>query len=86
MGGDGSPEEVVKLAKFIRQYSMKTAWYSGNMKPYNDAPNYFDYIKLGRYVKERGGLDSPNTNQRFYSVENGKMIDRTNTFWRKISF
>lgn len=27
-----------------------------------------DYIKLGPYKKDLGGLDNPNTNQRFYKI------------------
>ncbi|MDR0715101.1 MAG: anaerobic ribonucleoside-triphosphate reductase activating protein, partial [Bacteroidales bacterium] len=81
MGGDREPEEVLKLAKIVRQYPKKTAWYSGNAVPCEGALPLFDFIKLGHYVDTLGALDSPDTNQRFYSVENGKMIDRTAAFW-----
>ena len=27
-----------------------------------------DYIKLGPYIPSRGGLDSPQTNQRMYRI------------------
>ena len=30
--------------------------------------NVLDYIKVGPYKEELGGLDSPNTNQRFYKI------------------
>jgi len=42
-----------------------------------------DYIKLGPYVEEKGGLDNPNTNQRFYRITAGKLTDETWMFQRK---
>jgi anaerobic ribonucleoside-triphosphate reductase activating protein len=83
MGGDSSPEEVLKLAKFVRQFHKKTAWYSGSSKLYEDAQHCFDYIKLGKYVEALGGLNSPTTNQRFYRIENEMMIDITNKFYKR---
>ena len=83
MGGDCSPEEVLKLAYFVRKLpKYKTAWYSGSSKFYGDAQQYFDYIKLGAYIKELGGLNSPATNQRLYRIENKEMIDITKQFYK----
>ena len=81
MGGDSSPDEVLKLAKFARRFHKKTAWYSGNSKIYENAQQHFDYIKLGRYIEELGGLNSPTTNQRFYRIDNKTMIDMTKRFY-----
>ena len=83
MGGDNSPEDVLSLAKFAKQLHKKTAWYSGNSNFYNNAQKYFDYIKLGAYIKELGGLNSPATNQRFYRIENETIIDITEQFYKK---
>ena len=36
-----------------------------------------DYIKIGPYIKDKGGLDSKGTNQRMYEVisdKNGRRI------------
>ena len=70
--------------------ALKTAWYSGREKlsPAVNLSN-FDFIKLGPYDPERGGLDSPETNQRFYRIEmeavgrGYKMIDETALFRKK---
>jgi anaerobic ribonucleoside-triphosphate reductase activating protein len=83
MGGDAEPYEVGWLANFIKKKngSIKTAWYSGKAAlPADFLLLNFDYIKLGAYIERLGGLDSPTTNQRFYSIENGDMIDKTNSF------
>ena len=83
MGGDRAPGDVFRLAKFARQFKKKTAWYSGYYKLYKNAQHYFDYIKVGAYMIELGGLHSPMTNQRFYRIENETMVDITDKFYRK---
>ena len=83
MGGDGSPENVLHLAKFVKQFYKKTAWYSGSSELYGQAQTCFDYIKLGKYNEALGGLTSPTTNQRFYSIENTTMIDITHKFLKQ---
>ena len=42
----------------------------------------FDYIKLGPYIEQLGGLNSASTNQRFYRIQNNEMIDMTNIFYK----
>lgn len=71
MGGDAEPAEVERLAKWIRsEYpGIKTAWYSGR----ETLPEGFDllcldYLKLGPYISELGGLKSPATNQALYRI------------------
>ncbi len=93
MGGDGDVPEVERLAQRVREWiapppmdvlphidyrplrRLKTAWYSGgDHMPKSDV---FDYVKLGRWDAEKGGLDSPTTNQRLYRIENGRAEDIT---------
>ena len=61
---------------------LKVAWYSGRYdKPLNIKD--FDYIKLGPYMPEHGGLKSPDTNQRFYKVIDGNLLDFTSRFQKR---
>lgn len=72
MGGDSDPDYVGLLAKITKKHypELKVAWYSGrDTLDGNNYVEYFDYIKLGPYVKEEGALDSPNTEQVFYKVK-----------------
>jgi anaerobic ribonucleoside-triphosphate reductase activating protein len=89
MGGDTEPQEVERLSNYIKKSTdtqMKTAWYSGKANfPDNFSITNFDYLKLGPYVESLGGLDSPNTNQCFYSIENGKLTDKSMLFQKKKS-
>lgn len=83
MGGDAEPHKIGQFADFIgkKNGNIKTAWYSGkNVLPKGVSPMNFDYIKLGAYVESLGGLNVPATNQRFYRIENGEMIDQTDRF------
>jgi len=80
MGGDADPEEVAKWAQYVRP--LKTAWYSGRMHMPRDE-KAFDYVKLGPYIEELGGLKSEKTNQRLYKREDDSWKDITASFWRK---
>jgi anaerobic ribonucleoside-triphosphate reductase activating protein len=87
MGGDAAPEEVGELAGYVRRKTggrLKTGWYSGRPALSQDCSiERFDYIKLGPYIEHLGGLDAATTNQRFYRVDNGTMIDATAGFRKK---
>ena len=87
MGGDAEPNYVNILAKAVKDlYNIKVGWYSGRQeldKSIN--PKWFDYIKLGPYIEEKGPLNNPNTNQKMYKVEHNKgsyaLVDITSKFW-----
>jgi anaerobic ribonucleoside-triphosphate reductase activating protein len=87
MGGDADPHEVDRLARYVRTMSrdrLKTAWYSGKSRfPDSCALSSFDYLKLGPYVEQLGGLQSTTTNQRFYRVDNGQLTDCTGLFTKQ---
>ena len=84
MGGDSNPLEIDALAHFIKIYfPIKIAWYSGRQELSKEINlNNFNFIKLGPYVEELGPLNSKTTNQRFYKIEEGKLVDITNLFWK----
>lgn len=93
MGGDQDPAEISNLAFAVKlrgDYLYKTAWYSGKQHiPDEINVSDFDYIKVGPYIEEFGGLDNPNTNQKMYEVckisklpEKFILNDITNKFWK----
>ncbi len=84
MGGDREPEEVMRLAGRVHSTGLKTAWYSGRQQlPDCFNAEAFDFVKVGPYVESLGPLPSPDTNQRMFRIENGKMTDITGSFWKK---
>lgn len=102
MGGDNFIKELVDLAKDIKYHypNLKIAWYSGRSN-FDDSRvkelgNYLDYVKIGPYIKQLGGLDNPKTNQRFYRIDrtpivkehpklgfNSNLVDQTYLFQSK---
>ena len=86
MGGDIEPEMINSLALLVKDRcpQLKVGWYSG-MNDVSDEINInnFDYIKIGSYREELGGLKSRTTNQRLYKVEHEQCVDITSKFWNE---
>lgn len=94
MGGDAEPEMICTLAEYVHEVKhLKVGWYSGKDSYYNGINfNWFDYIKLGHYDEERGGLDKETTNQKLFKldrkiledgVKRTDFEDITYLFWKK---
>jgi len=83
MGGDADPKTIDRLAFHVKQIGLKSCWYSGRDALSEDVQlANFDYIKVGGWRKDCGPLNKKSTNQRFYHVEDGKLVDWTWKFWR----
>ena len=89
LGGDNDKASLVSFAKHIKNsYDLLVGWYSGesalDLSYYGQ---YFDYIKVGPYIKELGPLNSPTTNQRLYFIKRDSnsisVDDITYHFWHK---
>ena len=86
-GGEHDIDTLTEIFQYAYK-KIKTAWYCGlDMIPKDKLGiiQYLDYLKLGHYDHELGGLNSPTTNQRFYQIEhfpNGEYmkVDLTNKF------
>ncbi|MCQ2266369.1 MAG: anaerobic ribonucleoside-triphosphate reductase activating protein [Bacteroidaceae bacterium] len=89
-GGDNDPQALVEFAALLRRANpgLRVGWYSGRetlpeeLFPGGFPLHHFDYIKLGPWRAEAGPLTSPSTNQRYYSISEGQLIDQTSRFWR----
>jgi len=89
MGGDSDPKHISYLAEMLsmnNEYSdIKIGWYSG-MDELSDEIDieFFDYIKIGHYDEELGGLSKKTTNQRLYRVTFNTSLfeDITDKFWK----
>lgn len=89
MGGDREPELIDALAEYVHEVKhLKVGWYSGKdyISEHVNLQN-FDFIKIGHYDENLGGLNKKTTNQTFYKVlkENDKQLlkDITHKFWEK---
>lgn len=93
MGGDAEPEVINALAEYVHEIKhLKVGWYSGRDSYYKNIDfNWFDYIKLGHYDEDLGGLNKETTNQRLYKLTHTKLDDGvkkidfediTSKFWK----
>lgn len=86
MGGDQHLDDLKRQCKFVNKNyrNLKLAIYTGaaDISALGDVANYFEYVKIGPYIPELGGLDSPTTNQRLYFNGLDKWYDITYKFWR----
>ena len=88
-GGEHDIDALCDLFWHAKKY-IKTAWYSGLDRIPKDKigiMQYLDWVKLGHYDPELGGLDSPTTNQHLYKIEhqgdgNWWQTDITHLFWK----
>lgn len=81
-GGDHEPHilvDTIKLLKAEHPY-LKYALYSGQTIIDDELSGILDYIKLGPYIEEFGGLRSKTTNQRMYKNTPNGLIDITYRF------
>ena len=79
MGGDADPFEVQRLAQCVRKEfpHLRTAWYSGKERiPDGFDISSMDYIKIGPYIAEKGGLKSRETNQVLFRVHPDGRMER----------
>jgi len=71
-GGEWEPEELVTYLKYVKSKNLKTALYSGldNIEDISEnIINNLDYLKIGKFIEELGGLNSENTNQRIIKLK-----------------
>ena len=86
MGGDIDIESLNTLFQFIKKEfpELKVAWYSGRDHISDEVNlNYIDFIKIGSYRKDLGGLEKRTTNQIMYKIDSDlNLINITNLFWK----
>lgn len=85
MGGDQNLLELSELLFKVKYvYKLKTCVYSGsdNANTFDNVIQYLDYLKIGMFIEECGGLKSNTTNQRFFKVNECKLINITDVFQR----
>ena len=89
MGGDAVVSGVMQLAHWLKShYPLKVAWYSGRSElSAHFTPQWIDYVKVGPYKKECGGLENPHTNQKMFKLnrhaDHVEYTDITQQFWKK---
>ena len=79
--GDGQePKRMLEILKLCKKNNFKTCIYVGKDTTNWEYLRYLDYLKLGSYKDELGGLDCKTTNQVMYKIEN-----ITPQFWKTLN-
>ena len=83
MGGEWQPETLLDLLRLVRnEFGLKTCLYTGYER--DELPPALlpelTFLKTGRWMAERGGLDSRAPNQRFVDLRTGEVLNRL--FWK----
>jgi len=80
LGGEWVKDDLGHKLKQARSYGFKTCLYTGLEDVDNDIKTHLTYLKTGPYIKERGTLENPKTNQKFYDLRTGEILNRY--FWK----
>lgn len=85
--GEGNDLSSLKKALDIaKAHGLKTCVYYGRDE-YTDELPFSDYVKIGHYDAQYGGLSDPLTNQRFYQLHHKgweiEFTSLTHKFWKK---
>lgn len=77
MGGEWLPDKLLTYLQLAQDAGLKTCLYTGFEKEQLPAEllPYLDYLKVGPWIPERGGLDNPNTNQQFIDQRSGTLLN-----------
>lgn len=84
LGGEWETKNLIVFLKYIKSQNIKTCLYTGldNFDNWGVISN-LDFLKIGSYKEEFGGLSEKTTNQKFYKIEGSKKIDITKKFLKK---
>ena len=77
MGGEWLPDKLLTYLQLAQDARLKTCLYTGFEKEQLPAEllPYLDYLKVGPWSPEHGGLDNPNTNQQFIDQRSGTLLN-----------
>ena len=81
-GGEWNLSELKSMIKYVRELGLKICLYTGNELSYfsKDFLNSLNFIKVGPYIKEKGNLSNPKSNQKFYDIGDNELTETTFLF------
>lgn len=83
-GGEWDLSYLTILVDHVKKNGIKCCLYTGkNLSFFPDSfIHKLDFIKVGAYIEKKGNLQSPTTNQKFYEITEGVLLDKTHYFTR----
>ncbi len=74
-GGEWQRGYLTKLLAIAKRYQFKTCLYSGKDNLPKQLLSQLDFVKLGKWQAELGGLNSLTTNQRFIDLKTNCLLN-----------
>ncbi len=74
-GGEWNISALTAKLKHARAAGLKTCLYTGLDVVPETLKSHLTYLKTGPWLRHRGGLDQPHTNQCFLDLSNNKLIN-----------
>lgn len=75
MGGEWYESDLLNHLETCLALGFKTALYSGREEISPQLKERLHFLKTGRFIQSRGGLDSPSTNQILIDVKTGENLN-----------
>lgn len=85
-GGDQNMNELTIALKIAKKYGLKTCLYTGcdSLEKFKDILPVLNYLKIGGYKHELGGLRSKKTNQIMFKIKKGgKVLENITHFFQE---
>ena len=75
-GGEWHEDDLVHLLTIAKErYGLKTCLYTGLDNVPERIKEKLDFLKIGPWKQELGGLQSPQTNQQLIDLQNGESMN-----------
>ncbi len=75
MGGEWEEDALITYLRMAHEKGYRTCLYTGQEEVSPGLRCELDYLKTGPWIPEKGGLDSPTTNQRFLRLSDNKELN-----------
>ena len=79
MGGEWHSQQLTNFLSIAAAQQLKTALYTGLEQVDPAICAHLDYLKVGPWIRERGGLNNQETNQIFWDLKAQKKLNHL--FW-----
>ena len=75
MGGEWNHDDLLNLLKIAKKRSLKTCLYTGLEDVSDELKAELTWLKTGAWKNELGGLNNPQSNQKFVEVSTNKTLN-----------
>jgi anaerobic ribonucleoside-triphosphate reductase activating protein len=75
LGGEWQPTPLLQLLQLSRNAGLQTCLYTGLDDVSDEIKQQLTYLKTGRWLAERGGLNNSSTNQIFTDLRTGQCLN-----------